>query len=116
MNLLQIGDGLLAKVTKDWFTSDDGQSYAIGKALGVFITVIGALLPWAVLLRGQTLDLTEAGLFYGGLGGAVMALIWGTHATEPKIGTVEEKTVAASGPEGTTVTKTIESIKPAETP
>lgn len=116
MNILSMGNGIIAKVTKDWFTSDDGQSYAIGKALGVFITVVGALLPWAVLLRGQVLNLTEAGLFYGGLGGAVMALIWGTHATEPKIGTVEEKVVAASGPDGTTITKTTESIKPAETP
>jgi hypothetical protein len=116
MNILTMGGGLIAKVSKDWFTSADGQSYAIGKALGVFVTIVGALLPWAVLLRGQQLSLTEAGIFYGGLGGAVMALVWGTHPTEPKIGTTEPTTTAVSGPNGTTVTAITETTKPAETP
>jgi hypothetical protein len=116
MNVMRMGNDLLPRIVKDWFTSADGQSYAIGKALGVFVTVVGALLPWAVLLRGQELNLTEAGLFYGGLGGAVMALVWGTHPTEPKIGTTEERTTAVTGPNGTTVTSVTETTKPAETP
>lgn len=116
MNLLTIGGGIIAKISKDWFTSADGESYAIGKALGVFVTVVGSPLPWAVLATGHALSLTEAGIFYGGLGGAVMALIWGTHPTEPPIGKTEEKTVAASGPGGTTVTTTTETSKPMETP
>lgn len=116
MDFLKVGNGLVAKVSKDWFTSADGQSYAIGKALGVFVTVVGALLPWAVLLQGNDLNLTEAGLFYGGLGGAVMALILGTHPTEPKVGVSEDKTVATSGPAGTSITRTTEITKPMETP
>lgn len=116
MNLLTIGGGLIAKVSKDWFTAEDGQSYAIGKALAVFITVIGSPLPWAVLITGKDLSLTEAGLFYGGLGGAVMALVWGTSPVEPKPGTVEQKTVVTDTPAGRTATMTTETVKPAETP
>lgn len=111
---MSIGGGLIAKVSKDWFTSADGQSYAVGKALAVFLITVGSPLPWAVLVKTGALSLTEAGIFYTALGGAVMALIWGTHPTEPKIGTTEEKTVAASGPDGTTITKTTEVITPAE--
>jgi len=114
VNILNIGGGLIAKVSKDWFTSADGQSYAIGKALGVFVTVVGSPLPWAVLASGHELSLTEAGIFYGGLGGAVMALVWGTHPTEPKIGTTEEKTTAVTGPNGTTITAITETMKPTE--
>jgi hypothetical protein len=116
VNILTMGGGIIAKVSKDWFTSADGQSYAIGKALAVFVTIVGALLPWAVLIKTGEVSLTEAGLFYGGLGGAVVAFIWGTHPAEPKIGTTEQTTTAVSGPNGTTVTAVTETTKPAETP
>ena len=84
MNILGMGRDMPAKIAKDWFTGLDGESYAIGKALAVFMTLIGAPLPYLVLARTGELSLTEAGLFYGGLGGAVMALVWGTHPVEPK--------------------------------
>lgn len=89
MNILGMGRDMLAKVAKDWFTGLDGESYAIGKALAVFMTIMGAPLPYLVLIRTGELSLTEAGLFFGGLGGAVMALVWGTHPVEPK-GPAEE--------------------------
>ena len=116
MDFLKVGNGLVAKVSKDWFTSADGQSYAVGKALAVFMIVVGSGLPWAVLIKTGEISLSEAGIFYTALGGAVMALIWGTHPTEPRIGTTEEKTTAISGPNGTTVTAVTETTKPAETP
>lgn len=116
MNPLTIGGGLIAKVSKDWFTSADGQSYAVGKALAVFLITVGSPLPWAVLVKTGGLSLTEAGIFYTALGGAVMALIWGTHPAEPKVGMTEQTTVIESGPKGTTTTATVETTKPAETP
>lgn len=116
MNLLTMGNGLIAKVSKDWFTSADGTSYAIGKALAVFLITIGSPLPWAVLVKTGGLSLTEAGIFYTALGGAVMALIWGTHPAEPKVGTVEEKTVVTTAPGGVTATKTTETNAPIEAP
>lgn len=114
MNIMTMGSGLVAKVSKDWFTSADGTSYAIGKALAVFVVLAAAPLPWVVLFKTGGLSLTEAGLFYGGLGGSVMALILGTHPAEPKVGTTEQTTVIESGPKGTTTTATVETVKPME--
>ncbi|MDP1738925.1 MAG: hypothetical protein Q8L23_15970 [Caulobacter sp.] len=116
MNLLTIGGGLIAKVSKDWFTSLDGESYAIGKALAVFITAVGSPLPWAVLITGKDLSLTEAGLFYGGLGGAVMALIWGTSSTEPTPPVVEKTVNLSAGPAGTTASSSTTLTGPAPRP
>lgn len=84
MNYISVARDVLAKVAKDWFTGLDGESYAIGKALAVFIALTGAPLPYVMLVMKQSVSLTEAGLFYGGLGGAVMALVWGTNPAEPK--------------------------------
>lgn len=117
MNIMTMGSGLVAKVSKDWFTSADGTSYAIGKALAVFLIVVGSPLPWALLIKTSGLSLTEAGIFYTALGGAVMALVWGTHPTEPKVGTTEQKTTVTTSETGlVAATTTTEINKPGETP
>jgi hypothetical protein len=45
--------------------------------------VSGLALPIAALVNGQPLDFAALGLMYGGLGGGVMAMVWGTNPTEP---------------------------------
>lgn len=79
-----IGLGLLRKATRDYFTGPDGQSYALGKALAVLMFLLGAPLPHIMLLTGKPVSLTDAGVFYGALGAAVMALVWGTNPAEPR--------------------------------
>lgn len=75
---------LIRKVMLDWFTGLDGKSYAIGKALAIPMFVAGLPLPYVMLRLGKEISLTDAGIFYGALGGAVMALVWGTNPAEPK--------------------------------
>ena len=74
----------LRKLLLDWFTGLDGQSFALGKALAIPMFFAGLPLPYVMLRLGKEISLTDAGIFYGALGGAVMALVWGTNPAEPK--------------------------------
>ena len=75
---------IVLTVLKDWFTGPDGESYAIGKALAVVMFLSALPLPYVMLIVGKDVSLTDAGVYLGALGGAVMALIWGTNPAEPK--------------------------------
>ncbi len=69
---------------RDLFTGADGKTWAIGRIYSLPMLVSGLGLPIAALIQGQTIDFAALGVMYGGLGGGVMAMVWGTNPTEPK--------------------------------
>ena len=44
----------------------------------------GLAVPIAAIVKGAPIDFAALGVMYGGLGGGVMAMVWGTNPTEPK--------------------------------
>lgn len=84
----------IIRAIKDWLTGLDGETYALGRALGVLIILVGLITGCGVTVRiGFThppATAGEWGAFLAGLGtytvtvaGAAWAMIRGTHATEP---------------------------------
>jgi hypothetical protein len=73
----------MMKLIRDLFTGMDGKTWAIGRLYSLPMLVSGLALPIAALVNGQPLDFASLGLMYSGLGGGVMAMIWGTNPTEP---------------------------------
>ena len=92
----------LIKLANDWLTGLDGETYAIGRGLGLILFAVALGLAVGVtVFAGWTSkpSLAEWGGFLAGLGtflvtvsGGATALIFGTHTTEPKTppGTVNE--------------------------
>lgn len=95
MNLGPIALPAVSRVFHDYLTSDDGKTYAIGRgmALAMFFVVLNMPVAIAVhVALTQTPSLGEWAAYLGGVGvyyvtsgGAVMALVWGTKPTEPKV-------------------------------
>lgn len=75
---------MIKKLFNDVFTGPDGQTIAIGRLYSAPVLLSGLATPFVMLWKGQAVDLTALGVMYGGLGAAVMALVSGTNATEPK--------------------------------
>jgi hypothetical protein len=73
----------MMKLIRDLFTGLDGKTWAIGSIYSLPMLASGLALPIAALVNGQPLDFAALGLMYSGLGGGVMAMIWGTNPTEP---------------------------------
>jgi len=73
----------MMKLIRDLFTGLDGKTWAIGRIYSLPMLASGLALPIAALVNGQPLDFAALGLMYSGLGGGVMAMIWGTNPTEP---------------------------------
>jgi hypothetical protein len=73
----------MMKLIRDLFTGLDGKTWAIGRIYSLPMLASGLALPIAALINGQPLDFAALGLMYSGLGGGVMAMIWGTNPTEP---------------------------------
>jgi len=73
----------MMKLIRDIFTGADGTTWAIGRIYSLPMLASGLALPIAALVNGQPLDFAALGLMYSGLGGGVMAMIWGTNPTEP---------------------------------
>lgn len=73
----------MKKFIRDIFTGADGVTWAIGRVYSLPMLISGLALPVAALINGQPIDFAALGLMYSGLGGGVMAMIWGTNPTEP---------------------------------
>jgi hypothetical protein len=73
----------MMKLIRDLFTGLDGKTWAIGRIYSLPMLASGLALPVAALINGQPLDFAALGLMYSGLGGGVMAMVWGTNPTEP---------------------------------
>lgn len=96
----------LIKLANDWLTGLDGETYAIGRGLGLILFAVALGLAVGVtVFAGWTSkpSLAEWGGFLAGLGtflvtvsGGATALIFGTHSTEPKNTTPTEQ--PAEGP------------------
>lgn len=79
------------QILKDWLTAADGETYAVGRGLGISLFLFGLLAPTAVaahtLITKQQLDLpellTSLAAYLPALTGAVAILIRGTSGTEP---------------------------------
>ena len=71
------------KFITDLFTGPDGETWAIGRLYSLPMLLSGLALPFMMVFKGQTIDLTALGLMFGGLGGGIMALVTGTNNTEP---------------------------------
>lgn len=72
-------------VIKNYMTSADGVTYAIGRGYSVPLMVVGLSIPPAMLLMGQAISLVDLGIYLGALVTAVTILISGTNMTEPKV-------------------------------
>ena len=88
-----MGSLLDTRIVRDWLTGLDGETWALGRGLGVLITLVCLLLAIAVTV---TVAVTkpptapEWGAYLVGLGGfivtvstAAWVMIRGTNATEP---------------------------------
>lgn len=84
----------IVRAVKDWLTGLDGETYALGRALGVLIILVGLLTGCGVTVRiactTPPSTAPEWAAFLAGLGtytvtvaGAAWAMIRGTNATEP---------------------------------
>lgn len=78
-----------------YLTSDDGETYAIGRGLGLLLFLFGLMAVVAVAVAGVVTGgwptlivwgsfLKDVGIFTGMLVGSVVALITLTNPTEPK--------------------------------
>lgn len=84
----------LNKVIKSYLTSADGETYAIGRGLGIILFVFGLAAPSGgfilIAIRdGLTMDGLAVFLnvmvpYLPALVAAVTLLVWGTNPTEPK--------------------------------
>lgn len=72
------------KLITDVFTGPDGATWAIGRIYSLPMLLSGLAVPFLMIVKGQTVDLTALGVMFGGLGGGIMALVAGTNHTEPK--------------------------------
>lgn len=90
----------LIKLANDWLTGLDGETYAIGRGLGLILFAVALGLAVGItVFAGWTSkpSLAEWGGFLAGLGtflvtvsGGATALIFGTHSTEPKTPPAEQ--------------------------
>lgn len=74
----------MKRLITDLFTGPDGRTWAIGRIYSLPVLITGLAAPLLMLAEGQRIDLAALGAMFGGLGAAVMALVLGTNATEPK--------------------------------
>lgn len=91
----------LIKLANDWLTGLDGETYAIGRGLGLILFAVALGLAVGItVFAGWTSkpSLAEWGGFLAGLGtflvtvsGGATALIFGTHSTEPQTPTGDVK-------------------------
>lgn len=82
------------RLLHDFLTGLDGQTFAIGRGMGLVLFLVGVLLPVAIAIFAgitQHPSLPDWGVFLGacaaywaGLAGAVWGLIRGTNSTEPE--------------------------------
>lgn len=75
---------MIKEIVKHWFTASDGETYALGRALGVFVGMTCAPLPYAMLAYGKDVSLAELAVYVPAVAGAITLLITGTNPTEPK--------------------------------
>lgn len=81
----------LPKIITDLFTGPDGETWAIGRVYSLPVLLTGLSVPFVAMYNGQHISFSELGIMFGGLGGAVMALVLGTNHTEPKATDVPPK-------------------------
>jgi len=74
----------LPKFITDLFTGPDGETWAIGRVYSLPVLLAGLATPFVAVMHGQTIDFAALAILFGGIGGAVMALVTGTNTTEPK--------------------------------
>lgn len=75
---------MIQTILKHWFTSADGETYALGRALGVFVGITLTPVPYVMLLLDKPFTLPELGIYATAIAGAITILITGTNPTEPK--------------------------------
>ena len=76
---------LLRTVIKNYMTSADGKTYAIGRGYSVPLMAVGLAIPPIMLVTGRPVSLVDLGIYLGALVTAVTVLISGTNMTEPKV-------------------------------
>jgi hypothetical protein len=94
----------------DWFTGIDGETFAIGRGLGIILFAFGILTGAGVTIFVAVTKYPNApewGSYFAGLGafvlaiaGAAWAMIRGTNMTEPSSPVVEAPRAVLNGPDG----------------
>ena len=72
------------KIVSDLFTGPDGETWAIGRIYSLPVLLSGLATPFAMIWKGQTVDLAGLAVLFPAIGAGVMALVTGTNSTEPK--------------------------------
>lgn len=72
------------KLVTDLFTGPDGETWAIGRVYSLPMLLGGLATPFVMIAHGQAVDLAGLAMLFPATGAAVMALVTGTNATEPK--------------------------------
>jgi len=72
------------KIVKDLFTGADGETWAIGRIYSLPMLTAGLATPFFMVINGMPIDLAGLAILFPAVGAAVMALVTGTHSTEPK--------------------------------
>lgn len=85
---------MIEKMIRHYLTAADGQTYAIGRGLGLVLFAFGLIAPsvgFALVAMKQGLTMATLVEFLSAmvpylpaLTGAVALLIWGTSSTEPR--------------------------------
>ena len=85
------------KILRDLLTGPDGETWHAGRVAAVIMFFTGLPLPWVQLFQTAALDLTGAGIYYGGLGAAVWGLVQGAKNMDIMPGTPPPVDPAPSG-------------------
>jgi hypothetical protein len=72
------------KIMRDLFTGADGQTWAIGRVYSAPMLISGLATPFFMVANNMPIDLAGLAILFPAVGAAVMALVTGTHSTEPK--------------------------------
>ncbi len=75
---------ILKRILHDYLTSVDGETYAIGRGLGLVLFFVGLGIAVYAIWHSPTVEMVSAlAVYMPAWAGGVTLLIWGTKTTEP---------------------------------
>jgi len=75
----------LKMILTNIFTGADNKTVAIGRVHSVPVLIAGLAVPFFMVYKGVSLDLSSLAVYWGGLGASIATIIRGTSGAEPKV-------------------------------